>query len=132
MTRRCTQRSCRREFVIGRTTPVRCPYCGHAYPRVPADSTARPIPFGYAVEVDPQGRTGMQMRSLLLRELPEGQQRSLWPSLLEQTFRIDGELSLLQARDLYRRLCRAGVSARVIPGRELTRSREPVIRIRRR
>lgn len=52
MQRQCTESTCRRDFSIGRTAPVRCPYCGTGYPRVQPDPRASRDTFGYSVRAD--------------------------------------------------------------------------------
>ena len=38
MKKRCTNSSCRKEFIVGDSLDSTCPHCGKKYPRLPADA----------------------------------------------------------------------------------------------
>lgn len=130
MTMRCTQSTCRREFTPGPTAPVRCPYCGHHYPRAAAGTGVGSVPFGYGLRIEARGHTAAQIRQLILREVPVTRAASLWAIDFGQPFLIDLEASLGEAQTLCRRLCALGIGAQVTAGRHMTRSTLPVLRPR--
>lgn len=108
MQRRCTQSACRRMFPIGHDAPVRCPYCGAAYPRVQPDPRALRDTFGYSVRVDFTGTPGVEV----WRFFP--QYRTQYARFRPRQMAIYYGASCREARELCRQFRLAGIPADVI------------------
>lgn len=108
MQRRCTQSVCRRVFSIGHNAPVRCPYCGAAYPRVQPDPRAARENFGYSVRVDFTDFPNVEIQQFF-------PMYRAWPrSFRRQPLAIGNGISQREAWQLCQRFQMAGIPADVI------------------
>lgn len=119
MQRRCTQSACRRTFTVGATAPVRCPHCGKAYPRIEPDFRASRQADGYAVRLDFSHMTDAEMRQIFI----QNGWRLRW--LRPRMVAFGCKLSARDAYGHYRRFLRQGISAEVLPYREVQRQKLP-------
>ncbi|MBQ6719460.1 MAG: hypothetical protein IJN20_03805 [Oscillospiraceae bacterium] len=123
MQRRCTQSSCRRVFPIGRTAPVRCPYCGTTYPRVLPDPCSAQEAFGYSILADLTNHPHVPVS----RFFPQYQR---WPRFFwTQPLAVGRYLSLWQAQQICQQFRREGITADVVSTRCAQRQLRPFFRI---
>ena len=108
MQRRCTQSACRRVFPVGHNAPVRCPYCGTAYPRVQPDSRSPRDTFGYSVRADFTGMPNVEIRQFF----SQYQRRTF--RFRAQPMAVCYGVSRQEAWELCQRFRMAGISATVI------------------
>ena len=111
MQRRCTQSSCRRVFPIGRTVPVRCPYCGTAYPRVQPDPRSGQESFGYTILADFTAHPRVQVRRFFPQY--QGWARFFW----SQPLAVGRYLSLREAQQICQQFRREGIPSDVVSTR---------------
>lgn len=123
MQRRCTQSSCRRVFPIGRTAPVRCPYCGTAYPRIQPDPRSAREAFGYSILADFADHPHVPVRRFFPQY--QGWARFFW----SQPLAVGRHLSLREAQQICQQFRREGIPADVISTRYAQRQYPSFFRI---
>jgi len=131
MMRRCTQSRCRRQFRITGDGPVRCPYCGHTYPRLQPDSRTRGEAWGFCLRVDPGELSPGGQRRALIRSVPGTTPRQLLCVMPRTVFYLDGDFSLMEAEAVAGRLRRRGMTAQPVSARVMPQGGAPILRLRR-
>ena len=123
MHRRCTESTCRRFFPIGRSAPVRCPYCGTGYPRVQPDPRAGQDTFGYSVRADFTAMTFVEIQQIISEFRWQGHY------FRPQTVALGYGMSQRDANALCRALRLRGIPADILPTWNARQARMTLIRI---